>query len=832
MPLQWPLVGRHEELDLFAATLADPRAHGFVIHGAAGVGKTRLADQCLAVADSRGRFVARATASEGSRSIPLGALAHLLPAGIGDERHDLVTVMSEVRPVLQAQAENGPLVLFIDDLQLLDTTSATFVGQLVDADLLFLLATVRADASLPIGLDALWHRARVRRVDLDDLDRAGVDTLLGMVLEGPVEASTVTEIWTASRGNALFVREIVLGAIEGGHLVNQHGVWRLVGSLVTTQRLQELVASRLGAMEPAATAALERLAVWEPTGLWKLEDAIGDDSLELLDRAGLLTVRADGRRQIVTLANPLYGDIIRARLPALIRRRLLFEHAECIDALGARRREDTVRSAIARLESSGSADAQLLVRAARLARYGYDFPNVERLSRAALREGMTPEIGLLLGEALHELRAFAEADDVLTAAGSSAAADDPLLVHIAEIRSRNLMWGLFRPKEALEANQAARDRVSDRRGKAELVLSEALLLTYSGQPLDALAVLDSVAPVSDQRARALRAVAEVPALVATGRCATAAEAASLAFAEHSELPDQIAIPRPGVHMLTRVYALAECGRLDDAVALATTAYEAVPHTAPPDALMWLSHQLGRCALLRDRSRPLAAGSARRWPGATPKAASARADWCCQHSPPLRRSSATPPRRLPRWPSSTGARRSRSHFPSRSWVGRGRWWRPGPARRPPDTARSSGCRLPTTGYRVTEAWLLHDVARLGGADSVAGRLDDAGVHLRRRAGRCVRQPRRCRGRRCSGRARRGHRSLRAARRPAARRRVGDRSSAGVPAARQPTRRGDARCPRYGTGRGVRGSSHTRPDLPRRGRAAHRPGARCRHTGGRR
>src|SRR3954454_1442883 len=51
LPLQWPLVGRHEQLDLFAATLNDPRAHGLVIHGAAGVGKTRLADQCLALAD-------------------------------------------------------------------------------------------------------------------------------------------------------------------------------------------------------------------------------------------------------------------------------------------------------------------------------------------------------------------------------------------------------------------------------------------------------------------------------------------------------------------------------------------------------------------------------------------------------------------------------------------------------------------------------------------------------------------------------------------------------------------------------------------------------------
>ena len=317
MPLQWPLVGRHEEIELFAATLADPRAHGFVIHGAAGVGKTRLADQCLALADAQGRNVARATAIESARSIPLGALAHLLPTGIGDERCDLVAVMSEVRPVLQAQALNGPLVLFVDDLQLLDTTSATFVGQLVDADLVFLVATVRADTPLPAGLDSLWLRARVRRIDLDDLDRAAVDTLLHLVLRGPVEANTVTEIWTASRGNILFVRELVLGAIDGGHLVFQHGVWRLVGALVTTPRLRELVAARLGALEPAVADALDRLAVWEPTGLSALEDVVGGECLEVLDGAGLLAVRVEGRRQIVSLAHPLYGEILRSRMPGL-----------------------------------------------------------------------------------------------------------------------------------------------------------------------------------------------------------------------------------------------------------------------------------------------------------------------------------------------------------------------------------------------------------------------------------------------------------------------------------------------------------------------------------
>ncbi len=103
----------------------------------------------------------------------------------------------------------------------------------------------------------------------------------------------------------------------------------------------------------------------------------------MLDRSGLLTVRVEGRRQHVTLAHPLYGEILRARMPALTRRRLLLEHADRIDAHGARRREDPIRVATARLDASGTADPRLLVRAARLARYAGD--HVRSSVWAALR---------------------------------------------------------------------------------------------------------------------------------------------------------------------------------------------------------------------------------------------------------------------------------------------------------------------------------------------------------------------------------------------------------------------------------------------------------------
>jgi DNA-binding CsgD family transcriptional regulator len=722
-PLQWPLVGRHEQLELFTASLDDPRAHGFVIHGAPGVGKTRLADQCLALADRHGRNVARATATEGSRAAPLGALAHLLPAGIGAERVDLVAIVSEIRAVLSDQGGRGPLVLFVDDLHLLDVTSATLLCQLVDADLLFLVATVRSNESLPPGIEALWQRARVRRVDLVDLDRAAVGTLLHLVLRGPVEATTVAEIWTASQGNVLFVRELVLGALDRGHLVDQRGVWRLVGPLVTTPRLHELLAGRLARLPEAACRAVDILAVWEPAGLTTLEAIVGAGQLELLDRSGLLTVRSEGRRQHVSLAHPLYGDILRARMPTLTRRRLLLEHAARTEAYGARRREDAVRIAAARLEAAGTADPDLLVRAARLARYGQDFPAVERLGRAAVVDGVTPEAGLLLGEALHELGRYREADEVLTAAQSAVADDDRLLVYITEIHTRNLMWGLRRDAEAIEVNAAARARVHDRAGVTELTLNEGLLLTYSGRPRAALAALAPVEPDADPRARALRALAELPALVATGRCATGADLLGRAFTEQMDLPDQVAIPGPGNHILIRAYALAECGRLPEASRLATAAYEATPASAPPSALMWLAHQIGRCALLAGQL-----ATARRWltealarsedgglPGprclvlsvlATATAGLGDAEAAAAAASDLDRLEPFPFTRPEQELGRAWARVAAGDLPGAREI-----------------LRRGAALAAEAGYRGCEAWLLHDVARLGEPATVAARLAD-------------------------------------------------------------------------------------------------------------
>ena len=619
-----------------------------------------------------------------------------------------------------SRARPGPLVLFVDDLHHLDSTSATLLGHLVDADLVFLVATVRTAEEVAGGLEALWQRARVQRIDLDELDRDSLDTLLHLVLRDPVEASTVAELWRSSGGNVLFLREVVLAGLEGGHLVNQRGVWRLVGPLVANPRLHELIGARLAAVEPAAVPVLDMLALCEPAGLAMLDELCGREPVEALDRLGLLTVRADGRRQQVTLAHPLYGEVLRGRMPALVRRRLLLEHAERIESNRARRREDAIRLAVARLEATGSADPALLVRAARLARYGLDFPQVERLSRAAVAQGMTPEGGLLLGEALHELGLFTEAEAVLSAA-STTSDDTTLTVHLTEIRSRNLMWGQLDVDEALAVNAQARAAVPEPEAVAELTLSEAMLLTYSGFPHDALAVLATVGEPTGARARALAALAEVPALIGVGRCETAAERAARAFAEHSQLPDQIAIPRAGVHLITRVYALTECGRLDEAAALAQLAYDATPATAPPDALMWLAHQRGRVALRAGRI-----ATARRWL----REALARCEQRRSVGPHrlVLSALATAEAHLGDVAAAQAAVAELDRLPRFGFVEpeqeMGRAWAQavaGDLAGARQVLRAAADHAAQTGYLACEAWLLHDVARLGDPAAVVDRL---------------------------------------------------------------------------------------------------------------
>jgi hypothetical protein len=93
---RWPLVGRIEEQAYIAAAIADRTRCGVLVAGSAGVGKTRLMREVMeAVPDCQ---VERVTATESARTLPFGAVAHLLPDDLASiERVDLLAVIGRHR---------------------------------------------------------------------------------------------------------------------------------------------------------------------------------------------------------------------------------------------------------------------------------------------------------------------------------------------------------------------------------------------------------------------------------------------------------------------------------------------------------------------------------------------------------------------------------------------------------------------------------------------------------------------------------------------------------------------------------------------------------------
>jgi ATP/maltotriose-dependent transcriptional regulator MalT len=605
---RWPLVGRREELELFAAALADEASQGFLIWGPAGVGKTRLAEDCLAAAAAQGRTVARATATAEAARMPLGTLMHVLPREGADSLTEPADLVVD-RIVAAARHRTGEqaLVLMVDELHLLDATSTVLLGQLINARAVFLIGTMPLGAAVPDVVTGWWRSGQVARVDLTDLPFPAVDTLLHLALGGPVAAEVIATAWTASRGNVLYLRELILGALGAGALVAEAEVWRLRGPLGTTPRLVDLVRARLATVDPAARPALDLLALADTVSVSDLASLVGLPMLETLERAGLIDIGVEQRREQVRLAHPLYSVALRAQLPTLTRRRVLLEHVTRIERHGARRREDALRIAIWRLEATETADPALLLRAARLARHAHDLPQVERLARAALAHGPSADAQLLLGEALYELGSVAEAEEVLAAA-QRAARNEQQLVQVIAVRVANLSRGLLRADDALEVVGQARQRPLSASGRHELVAAEALSLIFAGRPATALRLIDEhLADPGLGRTRALRALAEAPALTLSGRSQTALAVAKQGFADHSQLADEIAIAHPHVQIASQAFALLESGQLTEAHELAGAGYQAAIHEPGRITRILFADVLGRGALLAGQPR-----TARRW----------------------------------------------------------------------------------------------------------------------------------------------------------------------------------------------------------------------------
>jgi DNA-binding CsgD family transcriptional regulator len=565
------LVGREDELSFVVQLLAGDAARGAVVAGAAGVGKTRLAEEVAHVARSRGCAVEWVRATRSAASIPLGAFAALLPPASGGVGAG-VDLLARMREALAQRAGGRRLVLCVDDGHLLDQGSAALVHQLVAAGEAFAVVTLRRGEPVPDAVRALWKDELCELVELDVLSRSDVERLLEEVLGGPVDGRSRNAFWELTRGNALFLRELVLYGMEHGLLADAGGLWRWRGEMAAGLRLAELVGSRLQSLAAGEREVLEVVAVGAPLEVGLLEaDEVA--ALGVLEAQEMVQRASDGRRRTVDVAHPLHGEVVRERLTRTrleaIQRRL----ANAVQAHGGQRRDDVPRLALWRLQSGGPADPALFVKAAEQSLAALDFAVAERFARAALQAGGGFAARLALGRSLAGAGNADEAEALLGELEVQAG-DDGQRAAVAIALARHLFWGRVRPDDAEVALRRAEDAVSDAGLRDELIALRARLVAARGQPQLALVaaaqLLDD--PAVREQARLQAAITVGECLISRGRLDEAIAVTETWRPIARRHRDELPLAEP-VLLMEHASALRFAGRLIEATELAQQSYK-------------------------------------------------------------------------------------------------------------------------------------------------------------------------------------------------------------------------------------------------------------------
>ena len=718
---QWPLVGRTAEVAAIVELLDRVPPAAVVVAGPAGVGKSRVLREVADWAAGHDWTVHRIVGTRAAASIPFGAVAALLADRLDDASS--VEILAHARRVLTTNDGRPPPLLVVDDAQRLDAASATVVHQVVTAGIGRLVATVRTGEPAADAIETLWTSGIADRIELGGLSQTDVGDLLTAVLGGTVDGATIRRLWESTRGNVLYLKELVLDARASSALQDDGGIWRLRGPGRTSPRLVELIGARLSALGPPARAALDIVAVAERIDLDELATLTDISDLEHLELDELIAVSDDDSgHPVVSLAHPLYGDAILASMPALRRRRVCGAVADAVEAAGMRRQGDLVRVATWRLDAGQPVDSELLTTAARRAYNAHALVLAERLATAARAAGGGVAAGLVLAETELVVGRHHDAAALLDQLAHEATTDEQR-VQVADCRAITLGLYLGREREALDVVNETLAVVRDPELADPLLASLSIVLAQAPKPAAAI--------------EAARPLLERPASPSFHR---GAYAASLARALAGELDDAIAIGQQGheAHLavgsavrflpegqfIGPILAMCGAGRCAEADELAQRGYDAA--VAAQDADLQASFALlsGLVAVHRGRlvvatrwfseaaavNREINDVAGLRWAlGGIALAGAMRGDAGeCADAVAELASAELPPVQL---------------F-ELDLVERGRAWEmvaTGERTRGLIALRSAADRASAAGLVVVEALLRHDLARLGDAKSEADRL---------------------------------------------------------------------------------------------------------------
>ena len=420
------------------AAVSDPGLAGILVSGPAGVGKSRIVREAMSSVAPKGFEPRWAVGTTSARNLPLGAFAPWAGTA-GTDRLQLV------RGVIESVTSAPPgttVVLGVDDVHLLDELSTFVLHQIVQREAAKVVLTVREGERVPTEIYEIWRGGQFDRLDLQPLSADETAELLAATLGGPVDPDAAARLWKLTRGNALYLRNIVEQEIADGRIRQRNGYWQWIGEPIMPKGLVELIEARFGALSQPVGEVIDALAVGEPLEMTTLRRIADPDAIEEAHVRGLITVDEVDDGMEVRLAHPLYGEVRRSRSPETRLRRLRgLVAAELASAAGSDDMRNVVRRATLSLDSDLTPDADLLLKAAGGAVWLGDLRLADRLAKAAIRAGAAPRAYFLRAHALSWLPAGKEADAVLAELSASELTDDDR-GRLAYLRALNTLWAL------------------------------------------------------------------------------------------------------------------------------------------------------------------------------------------------------------------------------------------------------------------------------------------------------------------------------------------------------------------------------------------------------
>ena len=270
------VVGREAELASVRAFLERPAdgLRALMLEGKAGIGKTILWHAGVAAARANGLRVLASRPAESERGLAHTGLGDLFERVLDDvlpalapprrralevallldedpEGFDARTLGVAVRSALEVLAADGPVVLAIDDVQWLDSSSASalaFSLRRLDEEsvLLLLSGHLGEDAKTP-ELEGAVPAARLERLHVGPLSLGATHQLLQAHLGLKLARPTLLRVHETSGGNPFYALELAR-ALEADADPAQ--------PLRIPETLEELVRARIDAMPPTTQEAL------------------------------------------------------------------------------------------------------------------------------------------------------------------------------------------------------------------------------------------------------------------------------------------------------------------------------------------------------------------------------------------------------------------------------------------------------------------------------------------------------------------------------------------------------------------------------------------------